>query len=325
MSKTKIRKLLKKNLSKIKKARIMCIGDMILDQYIYGNVERISPEAPIPILLVNDEKLELGGVGNVARNIVSMGANVTLISLSGKDRGSQQVNSLLLKEKKIKNASITHTDFYAPIKTRYINNSAHMVRIDKENKNFKINKIVRQKILKVIKKNINDCDIIILSDYNKGMLDIVTLKEIIKISKTCKKTIFVDPKKNDLEAYAGANLITPNLNELKNYSLKQLVTERDIINCCSNLINEHFFEEVLLTRSEKGLTLINRNLSKNFSSVAKKVYDVTGAGDTIIAIMALMKAIGLNTIDSALISNYAAGIVVSKSGTAVTNIREITT
>ena len=102
MSKTKIRKLLKKNLNKIKKARIMCIGDMILDQYIYGNVERISPEAPIPILLVDDEKLEIGGVGNVARNIVSMGANVTLISLSGKDRGSQQVNRLLFKEKKNK-------------------------------------------------------------------------------------------------------------------------------------------------------------------------------------------------------------------------------
>ena len=238
MRKTKIRKLLKKNLNKIKKARIMCIGDMILDQYIYGNVERISPEAPIPILLVDDEKLEIGGVGNVARNIVSMGANVTLISLSGKDRGSQQVNRLLFKEKKIKNASITHTNFYVPIKTRYINNSAHMVRIDKENKNFKINKIVREKILTVIKKNINDCDIIILSDYNKGMLDRITLREIIKISRKSKKTIFVDPKKNDLEAYAGANLITPNLNELKNYSLKQLITERDIIHCCSNLINQ---------------------------------------------------------------------------------------
>ena len=199
-----------------------------------------------------------------------------------------------------------------------------MVRIDKENKNFKINKIVREKILTVIKKNINDCDIIILSDYNKGMLDRITLREIIKISRKSKKTIFVDPKKNDLEAYAGANLITPNLNELKNYSLKQLITERDIIHCCSNLINQCFFEEVLLTRSEKGLTLINDKLSKNFSSVAKKVYDVTGAGDTIIAIMALMKAIGLNTIESALISNYAAGIVVSKSGTAVTNIQEIT-
>ena len=325
MSKIKIRKLLKNNLSKIRKARIMCIGDIILDQYIYGNVERISPEAPIPILLVNNEKLEIGGAGNVARNIASMGASVTLISLSGKDKGSKQISSLLHKEKKIKNVSISHPNFYVPIKIRYINNSAHMVRIDREKKDFKINKFVRQKILRAIKKNINDCDLIILSDYNKGMLDRVTLKEIIKISNKNYKTILVDPKKSDLEAYAGVNLITPNVNELKNYSKKPLVSERDIVNCCVNLINEHFFDEVLLTRSEKGLTLFNKNVTKNFSSVTKKVYDVTGAGDTMIAVTALMKAIGLDTLEAALISNYAAGIVVSKSGTAVTNIKEITT
>ena len=323
MSRIKIGKLLKENLSKIRKARIMCIGDIILDQYIYGNVERISPEAPIPILLVNSEKSEMGGVGNVARNIVSMGANVTLISLSGKDKGSLKINSLLSKEKKIKNLSIIHPNFYVPIKTRYLNNSAHMIRIDRENKKFKINKTIRQKILQLVKKNINNCDMVVLSDYNKGMLDRVTLREIIKISCKSDKMILADPKKNDLEAYAGVNLITPNLNELSNYSQKPLISERDITNCSSNLIKKGIFEEILLTRSEKGITLINKNTTKNFSAVAKKVYDVTGAGDTIIAITALMKAVGLNTTDSAMISNYAAGIVVSKSGTAVTNIAEI--
>ena len=175
-------KLLKENKKNIKKSRIICIGDIILDHYISGKVDRVSPEAPVPILVMKNQEYELGGVGNVAKNISNMGAKTTLICLSGNDFSSVKVKKLLRENKNIKNVSIKVSSFRSPIKTRFINEEKHLLRVDNEDVEFKLSNKYKNLIIEKLKKEINKSDLIILSDYNKGLLDKDLIKKIIKIS-----------------------------------------------------------------------------------------------------------------------------------------------
>tara|TARA_B100000787_G_scaffold156949_1_gene133413 strand:- start:1048 stop:2025 length:978 start_codon:yes stop_codon:yes gene_type:complete len=307
----------------IKKCNILCIGDIILDHYIYGKVERMSPEAPIPILLFEKENYQLGGVGNVAKNLSSIGAKCSLLFLSGDDISSKKISKLIFNEKNIKQLKVKLKDFETPIKTRYINNLNHLVRVDKENIHFKITSSFKKKLLILLDKEIKNSDLVILSDYNKGFLDEYLIQKIVKLSKKYNKIIIADPKKNNLNAYAGIDIITPNQKEIFDAAGKILKNEKEIIAFCRKIINKHSIKEILLTRSEKGMLLIGCDYSIKFKTNAKNVFDVTGAGDTVISILALMKALGINTIISSQISNYAAGIIVGKPGTATLTFKEL--
>lgn len=319
MNNIKIKNLIIKNKNKIKKSRILCIGDIILDQYIYGRVERISPEAPIPILLVENETYALGGVGNVARNISSIGGKVVLITLSGNDQESAKISELVNEFKHIKKLKLKIKNFKTPLKTRYINNSAHMIRVDKEMPQFKLSKTQNEKILDLINKEIMKCDLILLSDYNKGLFSKELIKKIVKLAKVHNKIVLADPKSNDFSIYSGVNILTPNHKEITQSSTKKNLNEKNLVSYGQEVIKKYNIEQLLVTRSEKGMMLIKAESSKNFREVTKKVYDVTGAGDTVIAILSLMKAIGLDTEHSSMIANYIAGIVVGKPGTAAAN------
>ena len=328
----KYKKNMTKNLSKgilknkeniIKKSNILCIGDIILDHYIYGKVERISPEAPIPILSFKEENYQLGGVGNVAKNLSSLGAKCSLVSLTGNDFSSKKINKLLLLEKNIKQVKVKNNNFITPIKTRYINKLGHLLRVDREDTKFKIKDNFKKKLFTILNKEIKKSDLIILSDYNKGFLDEYLIKKIVKLGKKYNKMIIADPKKNNLKAYSGIDIITPNQKEISDAAGRVLKNEKEIISFARMIIKKYDIKEILLTRSEKGMLLIGHDYSIKFKANAKKVLDVTGAGDTVISVLALMKSLQIDTISSSEISNHAAGIIIGKRGTASLSYKEL--
>ena len=325
MHKKLIKELLLNRKKNIKNCNILCMGDIILDHYIYGRVDRISPEAPIPILLFEKENYQLGGVGNVARNLSSLGAKCSLVSFSNNDNFSKIINKLILNEKKIKHIKIKLNNYKTPIKTRYLNNLSHLIRVDKENTNIKISNTVKKNLSITLNKKIKETDLIILSDYSKGFFDKNLIKNIVKIAKKYNKKIIADPKNNDFSTYAGIDILTPNQKELNDAAGKILKNEREIILFSRSIIAKHKIKEILITRSEKGMLLVGPDYAKKYKANAKNVFDVTGAGDTVVSILALMTALGMNTETSSQISNHAAGLIIGKLGTAALNFNELIT
>tara|TARA_A100001011_G_C14266375_1_gene824850 strand:+ start:906 stop:1931 length:1026 start_codon:yes stop_codon:yes gene_type:complete len=313
--------ILSKN--KLRSLSILCIGDLMLDRFIYGKVDRLSPEAPIPIFLPNRERFSLGGVGNVAKNLSDVGAKCSLLSIVGTDQISNKIKSLVLKERNITSEIISYKDYVSPLKTRYVKNSKHLLRVDKEKKSFKKNSKLKLKITDCLIKNIKKCNLIILSDYNKGFLDKHLIKEVIKLGKKYNKTIIADPKKLDFAYYSGVDVLTPNQKEISDAAKINLNSEKDIISYARKIINNFKIKEILVTRSNKGMLLIGANYIKKIQATSKNVIDVTGAGDTVISIFSLMKALGISSKDSSRIANAAAGISIEKSGTATLKYKEL--
>ena len=318
-----IKDLLKSKKKIIKNSKILCIGDIILDHDVHGIVDRISPEAPIPILLFKNETYNLGGVGNVARNIASFKANADLFFLSGKDTGTDIINLLIKKEININKINVPIENFKVPIKTRYKNKFKQLIRVDKEDINFYLNKKNKAIILKKLNNIIKKYNIIILSDYNKGFLDKELIQNIVKIANKHNVNIIADPKKIDLSAYKNINLITPNEKEITDAAQKKILNETEIVNFSQKIMKKNNIANILITRSEKGMMLVTKNDSFKLKTSAKNVIDVTGAGDTVIALLALMLSIGFSTKESMIISNYAAGLVISKRGTEVINYNDL--
>mgnify|MGYP000386109252 FL=1 len=318
-----IQELLKNKKKDIKDSKILCIGDIILDRYVYGRIDRVSPEAPVPILLVTSEKYQLGGVGNVAKNISSLGGRPSIFYLSSNNDVSKKINGLIKCEKNIKRIEAKVNAFKAPVKTRYINKSSHIIRVDDENCDFKLSKKSQEYILKRLELEIKKYNIIILSDYNKGFLSKKIIQQIIKISKKYGKMVIGDPKKNDLSIYSNIDLLTPNQKEITASSKKKFLSEEDIIKFSRKLIKDNKIQELLVTRSENGMLLVNSSDTYKINASAKKVNDVTGAGDTVVGTLALMLSIGLSMYDSVSIANYAAGLVVEKYGTESLTYRDI--
>ena len=238
----------KKNLSKVK---ILCVGDIILDHYIYGRIDRISPEAPVSILFQESEKFTLGGAGNVAANIASLGGKVQLITLDGDDFSSQKIKSLDKKNKNIINSKIKVENFVVPTKKRFINKTAQLIRVDNENEKFSLTKKQKNKVLNIFRKYISDCDLVVLSDYNKGLLDKSLIKNIIDISKNNNKLIIADPKKINLSAYKNSDIITPNQKELTDASGMKFLNEKNLINFARKTMKKNNIQYILITRSEK--------------------------------------------------------------------------
>ena len=312
----KLISLLKKNKKLISQSKIICIGDIILDHYINGKVERISPEAPVPILMIKNQKYEIGGVGNVAKNIAAIGAKPTLFSLSGNDQSSIIIKRLLKNIKDINNINVHIPNFKTPKKTRFIKDNKHLLRVDDESTDFKLINKYKLIILKKLENQIKKNDIIILSDYNKGLLDKDIIRKIINTSIKYNKMIIADPKKIDLSIYGNVNILTPNQKEMTDAANMKSLNEKSLIKFGKFIIKKYNVKNLLITRSEKGMLLINSDLIRKFKSNPRKVIDVTGAGDTVIALIGLMLALKFSVDESIEISNYAAGKVIGISGTA---------
>lgn len=305
-----------KILSKFKQSKILVIGDVMLDEYWFGSTKRISPEAPVPITKIESKDYRIGGAANVAKNIVALGGNAILLSVMGNDRAGDKLNNLI-NNSQIENHLLKDNLTSTTIKLRIISRNQQLIRVDFESApNDKSLKDLHDKFNKLISK----VDVIILSDYDKGILK--NVGNIINKAKKANKKILIDPKGDDYKKYKGATIITPNKYEL-NSTIGKWDNETELEKKVQSLRKKLMLDAIILTRSSEGLSLYSEKEIIHQKTQAKEVFDVSGAGDTIIAGIALGIASGLNYNLSMKIANTAAGIVVGKLGTAVCSFEEL--
>ena len=303
-----------KSLSPLK---ILVAGDLMLDRYWFGDVSRISPEAPVPVVKIGKVEERLGGAGNVARNVSSIGSKCTLVSVSGLDDAAAKID-YLLETDRIKNQIIKDPNVTTTIKLRVIGRQQQLIRLDFEDKPN--DEVLKQSFSRFVSE-VSKSDAVILSDYGKGGLTDIT--EMINICNGSGKPVIVDPKGSDFLRYKGATIITPNREELYMATgIKE--TDADLSKKMDKLCQELDLSAVLLTRSEKGMTLFQNNGERfHVPALAQEVYDVSGAGDTVIAILGVMIANGDPLQEAVQWANKAAGLVVAKLGTAVVSVDEL--
>ncbi len=311
-------------LDSFKKQTILVIGDTMVDKFIWGKVSRISPEAPVPVVEITKETETLGAAGNVANNITALGAKAVIISAIGEDNTGKSMFEML--EEKGIDASRLVYDPHRPtiIKTRIIATNQQVVRVDREIKGV-LSRLTEAKIIKNIEAAVPEADGMILSDYGKGVINPKVLKRAIYLARKHKIPVTVDPKIENFKKYKRVTSITPNLKEAsEGMNVKNIADEQALEALGKKILKTLNSDSVLITRGEMGMTLIRPgNKVTTIPTRAKEVYDVTGAGDTVISTMTLALAAGADLAGAAEIANFAAGIVVGKLGTATTSPEEL--
>ncbi|MEW6164974.1 MAG: D-glycero-beta-D-manno-heptose-7-phosphate kinase [Pseudomonadota bacterium] len=298
------------------RARVLVVGDVMLDRYWFGDVSRISPEAPVPVVKVEKSEERPGGAANVARNIAALGARVALLSVVGADEAGAALARLLAAA--AIDASL-HEDaqLNTTVKLRVLGRQQQLLRIDFEN--APAHEVLESKLAE-FRQRIGHCDVVILSDYGKGGLTHIT--EMIRLARAHGKPVLVDPKGDDYARYAGASVITPNRAELREV-IGRWSDEEDLSRRVAALRRELGLDALLLTRSEEGMSLFTDARVRYEAAHAREVYDVSGAGDTVIATLAVMLASGASLENAMHWANRAAGVVVGKLGTATCSIDEL--
>jgi D-glycero-beta-D-manno-heptose-7-phosphate kinase len=299
-----------------RKARILVVGDVMLDRYWFGEVSRISPEAPVPVVKVGKTEERPGGAANVARNIAALGAQVALLSVVGADEAGQAL-ARLLAESSIDASLLEDPQLNTTVKLRVLGRQQQLLRIDFEN--APAHEVLQAKLAE-FEQRIANCDVVILSDYGKGGL--THIAAMIRSARAHGKPVLVDPKGDDYARYAGASVITPNRAELREV-VGRWTNEKDLVERVGRLRAELGLEALLLTRSEEGMTLFANEGATHEPALAREVYDVSGAGDTVIATLAVMLASGQSMADAMRWANRAAGVVVGKLGTATCSLEEL--
>lgn len=305
------------------KPNILVIGDLMLDDYIFGSATRLSPEAPVPVVNVQRERKIVGGAANVASNLVDLGAKVTLAGVLGDDIFASEIITIL-QEKHINTKLILKDDSRSTtVKTRVIAGTHQIVRIDKED-THDISDALSETFLSGLDQAIQDADIVILSDYNKGLLTHNLSPAIIARCHEFGKKIIVDPKGLDYSKYQGAYLIKPNRKELAEAAKTASVnTQIDLEKAAEVIFECTSSAYLIVTLSEGGIAIITPDGSKILPVVATEVYDVTGAGDTVMATLAYCLSLGFDIEDACRYANFAASIVIRQIGSATTTIEEI--
>lgn len=300
-----------------RQSRILVIGDLMLDQYWLGDTSRISPEAPVPVVKINSSEDRLGGAANAALNTKSLGAKVSIAGIIGNDTNGILLSQLIEKEG-INNAAVSCKKANTITKLRLISRNQQMLRADFE-KDFSSD--AKTQLSQQVIADINNHDIILLSDYNKGALS--DCQAIIKAANNADKKVIIDPKGDDFNKYIGAFLLTPNLSEFETI-VGKCNNEQDLFSKAYDMIRNLKLEALLLTRSEKGMTLFFKNGEHHhFNTKAQEVYDVTGAGDTVIATLTTALASGINLEQAVMLANTAAGIAVGRMGAATVTPLEL--
>ncbi len=306
-----------------KNSRVLVVGDVMLDHFIWGKVERISPEAPVPVVEVTSDSMMLGGSANVASNVSSLGGKVYLAGVIGKDSAGREVEKLLKAHSIDYSALIRKNDRPTSVKTRIVAHNQQVVRFDRESLDS-IDKDVIGELLEGIKGCIDNVDVVVISDYAKGVVGKEMVGEVVRLSQASGKMIIVDPKVKHFYLYNGITLITPNTFEASKTSGVDIRDEESLKEAGKILLERSDSKAILITRGEHGMTLFERDGNiTHIPTVAKEVYDVTGAGDTVVAAFALSLASGAAFREAAVIANYAAGIVVGEVGTATVSFRRL--
>ena len=303
-------------LDKLKNVRLLVVGDVMLDRYWFGEVSRISPEAPVPVVKVERIEERLGGAANVARNALALGARTALLSVVGDDEAGRSL-SRLLAESEIDAGLHVDRDIDTTVKLRVIGRQQQLLRIDFET--LPSHEVLQAKLSEFVSR-VAACDVVILSDYGKGGL--AHISEMIRLARAAGKPVLVDPKGDEWDKYAGATVITPNRSELREV-VGRWTSEADLAARVQKLRDELGLEALLVTRSEEGMTLFAADEQHHQPAQAREVFDVSGAGDTVIATLAVMLAAGAGWAEAIHSANVAAGIVVGKLGTAVVTREEL--
>ncbi len=305
---------------KFKKARILIVGDIMLDEYIWGQVERISPEAPIQVVEVRKVTHVPGGAANVANNISALWGQVHMIGVTGEDQEKTILTNGMM-ERGIN--PILFTEERPTIrKVRVMGQGQQLLRIDYELRSHISGKTTRR-IIERVASLIGDIDCIVISDYAKGIVTRDLVKDLISVAEPCNVPIIVDPKPRNMKYFRGVNLVTPNHKEASIYASIEEENEEDLVKIGRKMVRQ-LGSNCLITRGEKGMSLFEEDGGiLHVPTTARNVYDVTGAGDTVIAVVALSVASGADYPDAAAIANYAAGVVVGKLGTATVSQEEL--
>jgi len=330
-------KNLNRVVNKFSKAKVLILGDVILDEYVWGDVKRISPEAPVPVVWAKKRSYVLGGAANVAHNIRSLGASVCLCGVVGQDKHADILLSELNKQRINHKGVLKTNNRHTTQKSRIIAGHQQVVRLDWEHTE-PLPQSVNKKLYNFIEKNINKFDAVIIEDYGKGVINSWLAKKVINLARDKKCIITVDPKQEHFQYYSGTTSITPNRKEaesaVRNLKMQdttnsfrintdRLMKDKDLRRAGNELLKYLKLDSLLITLGEEGMYLFEKNHLAHIPTQAQEVFDVSGAGDTVIATFTLSLASGATNLQAAHIANHAAGIVVSKIGTATITKQEL--
>ncbi len=305
------------------RTHVLCVGDVMLDHYIRGRVERISPEAPVPVLHVEGEESRLGGAGNVVRNLHALGAETCFISVTGNDPAGREISRMMASLGNAEAHLLAARNRVTPVKTRYIADNQQLLRADQE-RIEPLGAELRADLLAQLKAALGHYQLVILSDYAKGVLGGGLAAEIIKAARDAKRPVIVDPKGSDYSIYRGADLLKPNRRELSLAAGVALDGDDEVVAAALEQMKLHGFAAMLVSCGKDGMILVEaKDKVHRLWAEAREVYDVSGAGDTVMAALGAALASGAPLLDAATLANAAAGIVVGKVGTAVVDAKEL--
>jgi len=304
-------------------AKILCLGDVMIDRFAYCQTERISPEAPVPVLLLEGIRSMLGGAGNVARNIAALGGKAILMGLQGRDAVAREVDALIDELPGLTSRMVTSKNRPTICKTRYLAGHQQIVRIDEE-RTHPLDAEEETALIDAARGALAEVNAVILSDYGKGVLSPGIIESVISRARAIGVPVYVDPKADDFRRYRGATCITPNQKELALASHLPVGSDLEVVAAAAKVMQEAETAAILATRSDKGMALVEASGDAYLEAArAREVYDVSGAGDTVIAVLALACASGHSMPQAMRLANTAAGIVVSKLGTATVELDEL--
>ena len=301
---------------RLARTSVLVVGDAMLDRYVYGAVRRISPEAPIPILSVERDVAMPGGAGNVVRNLTALGAAVAFVSVLGDDQAGSDLTGLIGGQPNVEPWLLVQGGRTTTTKTRYISRGQQLLRADHEEVQ-PVHPKLAERLVRITQDAMLATSVTVLSDYNKGVLSGDIPARIIAAARTTGRRVVVDPKGVDYSRYDGADVVTPNRRELAEATGMAVGTEEQLVAAAHALRTAHGFGAVLVTRAEDGMTLVTDGEIHHFPAEAAEVFDVSGAGDTVVATLAAGMAAGLKLPVAVRLANIAAGVVVGKVGTAV--------
>ncbi len=310
-------------LDRFSKGHVLVVGDIIMDEFIWGKVNRISPEAPVPVVTVGKETRLLGGAANVVNNIRSLGGQVSFAGIVGGDERGRKILSLLEDAGVETGGVLIDPRRPTTVKTRIVAHSQQVVRFDRENQ-APLSQGYADSLASYVREMIHRADTVVVADYGKGVVTGQLVQTITEISKRENKVVALDPKMGRFDLYRDVTIVTPNSEEASVASGREIVDENSLKEAGEALLDRFNCEAVLITRGEDGMALFERGREAILvPTTAREVFDVTGAGDSVIGVMALALSVGASFSEAAAIANFAAGIVVGKVGTATVTLEEL--
>ncbi len=304
-------------------AHVMVIGDLMLDRFVHGEVDRVSPEAPVPVIRVGADEAMLGGAGNVVRNLIALGAEVRFAAVVGDDQAGRDLIAMVAGEEAVEPYLLVERGRRSTVKVRYVADGQQLLRADRET-DRPLDDTTRARIVDIVANGLDGVDALILSDYAKGVLDDDVIEAVIGAARDAGIPAIVDPKSQDFSRYRGATALTPNRTELSRAARTMAETDDEVVAAAGRVMADAEADCLLVTRGADGMSLMERDRrAAHFAAETREVFDVSGAGDTVVATFAAALGRGLEPSTAARIANLAGGVVVGKTGTAVVDLDDL--